>query len=85
MICYVYLVQSDRQPRPRVTLALVSLLALATVAALIRVHPPLTPAAASRGDDLALATAWAIALAASTWLFLATGSCLVALGLARPR
>jgi nucleoid-associated protein YgaU len=39
----------------------------------------------SRGDDLALAVAWVVALAASAWLFVATGACVVALGLSRPR
>ena len=51
---------------------------------LIATRPPLTGSVWSRGDDLALAVAWAGALAASAWLFVATGTCLVALGLARP-
>jgi hypothetical protein len=65
-------------------LAIVVLLALGSLSVLVATRPPLTGPFWSRGDDLALVVAWAGALAASAWLFVATGTCLVALGLARP-
>ncbi len=64
---------------------LVVCLAVGSLAALVATCPPLTGSVWSGGDDLALAVAWAVALAASAWLFVATGTCVVALGLARPR
>ena len=64
---------------------LVVCLAVGSLAALVATRPPLTGSVWSGGDDLALAVAWAVALAASAWLFVATGTCVVALGLARPR
>lgn len=69
---------------PGVQLVLVVVLAVASLAALVATRPPLTGAVWSRGDDLALVVAWAVALAASAWLLVATGTCVVALGLARP-
>ncbi|HEV7524242.1 MAG TPA: hypothetical protein VGP92_04715 [Acidimicrobiia bacterium] len=71
--------------RPRLRLALVMLLALAAVGALVAVRPPVTDALWSHGDDLTLAVAWTLALAASAWLVLAAGACLLALGFARPQ
>jgi nucleoid-associated protein YgaU len=68
-----------------VQLALVVCLAAGSLAALLATRPPLTGSAWSGGDDLALVVAWAVALAASAWLFVATGTCVVALGLARPQ
>jgi hypothetical protein len=59
-------------------------LAVGSLAALVATRPPLTDSVWSGGDDLTLAVAWAVALAASAWLFVATGTCVVALGLARP-
>ncbi|MDP9334735.1 MAG: hypothetical protein M3Q30_15710 [Actinomycetota bacterium] len=74
-----------RQHRPRLRLVLVTLLALASLGALVVAHPRLSATVWSRGDDLALAVAWFVAVTASAWLFVATGACLLALGLARPR
>jgi nucleoid-associated protein YgaU len=68
-----------------VQLALVVCLAAGSLAALLATRPPLTGSVWSGGDDLALVVAWAVALAASAWLFVATGTCVVALGLARPQ
>jgi len=64
---------------------LVVCLAAGSLAALVATRPPLTGSVWSGGDDLMLAVAWAVALAASAWLFVATGTCVVALGLARPQ
>lgn len=66
-------------------LVVVTLLACASLGVLVVARPPLTRTVWSRGDDLALAVAWVVALAASAWLFVATGACVVALGLSRPR
>jgi hypothetical protein len=74
-----------RPERPRIRLVFVTLLAFASFGVLVVARPPLTQTVWSRGDDLALAVAWIVALAASAWLFVATGACVVALGLARPR
>ena len=73
------------QERPRLRLVLVTFLALASLGALVVVRPPLTGSAWTRGDDLALAVAWVVAVTASAWLFVATGACAIALGFARPR
>ena len=70
---------------PRRRLVLVTLLALVSLGVLALTHPALGPAVWSRGDDLALAVAWLVAVVAAAWLFLATGTCVVALGLGRPR
>jgi hypothetical protein len=70
---------------PRIRLVVVTLLAFASLGVLVVARPPLTQSVWSRGDDLALAVAWVVALAASAWLFVATGACVVALGLSRPR
>jgi hypothetical protein len=74
-----------RQHRARLRLLLVALFALASCGALVEAHPQLSGTFWSRGDDLALAVAWFVAVTASAWLFVATGACLVALGFARPR
>ena len=71
--------------RPRLRLVLVTFLALASLGALVVARPALTGTPWSRGDDLAIAVAWLVAVAASAWLFVATGACVVALGFARPR
>jgi hypothetical protein len=73
-------------PRPgaRLRLVLITLAALGCLGALVVARPPLTATAWSRGDDLALAVAWLVAVAASAWLFVATGACAIALGLTRP-
>jgi hypothetical protein len=70
--------------RPRLRLLLVALGALASLAALAVTRPPLSGGVWSRGDDLAPAVAWLVAVAASAWLFVATGACAIALGLRRP-
>jgi len=74
-----------RTHRPRLRLVLVTFFALASLGALVGARPLLSGTVWSRGDDLALAVAWFVAVTASAWLFVATGSCLVALGFARPR
>jgi hypothetical protein len=74
-----------RPRRPRLRLLLVTLLALASLGALVVARPPPTGTVWSRGDDLALLVAWFVAVTASAWLFVATGACLLALGFARPR
>ena len=71
--------------RPRLRLVVVTLLACACLGVLVVARPPLTQTVWSCGDDLALAVAWVVALAASGWLFVATGACVVALGFSRPR
>jgi hypothetical protein len=71
--------------RPHIQLVLVVCLAVGSLAALVATRPPLTGSVWSGGDDLTLAVAWAVALAASAWLFVASGTCVVALGLARPQ
>jgi hypothetical protein len=63
----------------------VALVAGAFLGILVVARPPLTQSMWSRGDDLALAVAWVVALATSAWLFVATSACVVALGLSRPR
>jgi hypothetical protein len=75
-----------RGPRVQLVLqlVLVAFLAVGSLAVLVGIRPPLTGSVWSRGDDLALVAAWAAALAASAWLFVASGTCLAALGLARP-
>jgi hypothetical protein len=73
------------QERPRLRLVLVTFLALASLGALVAARPPLTGTTWSRGDDLAVAVAWFVAVTASAWLFVAAGACVVALGFARPR
>ena len=72
-------------PRPRLGLALAGLGAFAALAVLVAAHPRATSSTLSRGDDLALVVAWVVAVATSTWLFLATAACLVALAVDRPR
>jgi hypothetical protein len=74
-----------RPQRPRLRLVLVTLVALASLGALVVARPQLSGTFWSRGDDLALAVAWFVAVTASAWLFVATGACLLALGFARPR
>ena len=74
-----------RLERPRLRLVVVTLLSCASLGVLVVARPSLTQSMWSRGDDLALAVAWVVALAASAWLFVATGACVVALGLSRPR
>lgn len=74
-----------RQHRARLRLVLVTFFALASLGALVGTRPVLSGTVWSRGDDLALAVAWFVGVTASAWLFVATGSCLVALGFARPR
>jgi hypothetical protein len=74
-----------RLERPLIRLVVVTLLAGASLGILVVARPLLTHSMWSRGDDLALAVAWVVALAASAWLFVATGACAVALGLSRPR
>jgi nucleoid-associated protein YgaU len=71
--------------QPRRQLVCISVLAVASFGILLVARPPLTGAFWSRGDDLALAVAWGVALAASAWLTLATGACVIALGFARPQ
>jgi hypothetical protein len=63
----------------------VTLLALASFAALLSARPDLTSGAWSQGDDLALVAAWTVAVVTSAWLFVVTGTCLLALSLGRPR
>jgi hypothetical protein len=70
--------------RPSRTLAIVAAGAAASTAILGAAHPQLSASVSSRGDDLALVVAWAAAVAASAWLFAATGSCAVALRAGRP-
>jgi hypothetical protein len=73
-----------RRTRPSRSLAIVAAGAAASMAILGAAHPQLSASVSSRGDDLALVVAWAVALAASAWLFVATGSCAVALRAGRP-
>jgi hypothetical protein len=70
--------------RPRLPLVLVAALTGAALAVLVGTHP--APAASSwaDGDDLAVATSWAVALVTSAWLFAGSVACLAALGLRRP-
>ncbi len=74
-----------RRYSPRLRLVLVTLLALASLGALVVARPRLSGSVWSRGDDLAFAVAWFVAVCASAWLFVATGACLLALRFARPR
>ena len=71
--------------RSRFRLGFVVLLAGGSAIALVATPPQLTAGSWSRGDDLALAAAWAVALAASVWLFTTTAACLVAIGARRPQ
>ena len=66
-------------------LALVTALALISLGALGSVRPTMTAATWSRGDDVALVVAWAIAVVASAWLLVASGACVLALSWRRPR
>jgi hypothetical protein len=68
----------------RVRLGLSTALAGGSVAALVATRPALSPATWSRGDELALTTAWVVTLAAATWLFAASAVCLVAISARRP-
>jgi nucleoid-associated protein YgaU len=61
------------------------LLALASVGALLWIRPRFDAGVWQRGDDVALAAAWLVALAAGAWLFVVTGACLVAVGCSRPQ
>jgi hypothetical protein len=70
--------------RPRLRLLLAAALAGSAVTTLIAAHPSPAAMSWSRGDDVALATAWAVALGASAWLFAGSVACIVALGLRRP-
>ena len=70
--------------RPRLQLLLVALLAVVSLLALVVARPVCGADPWSRGLDIALIAAWAVALAASAWLVIATGICVVALGLDRP-
>jgi hypothetical protein len=70
--------------RPRLRLTGVTVLAGASVAALLSTRPSLSASSWSRGDDLAVATAWLVAVGASIWLFSACGTCLLAIGVRRP-
>jgi hypothetical protein len=71
--------------RPRSRLLFVLGVALAALAALLAVRPPLTNDFWAQGDDLALVSAWTIAVLAGAWLFVVTGACLVAVSAGRPR
>src|SRR5215471_1562784 len=70
--------------RPRLRLLLVAALAGAAVAVLVAAHPSPADSSWARGDDLAFAASWAVALVASAWLFTGSVACLVALGARRP-
>jgi hypothetical protein len=70
--------------RSRLRLGAVAALASASVAVLLATRPSLPAASWSRGDDVALAAAWAVALAASLWLFSASAACVLAIGVRRP-
>jgi nucleoid-associated protein YgaU len=70
--------------RPRLRLACVTLFALASLGALLAARPPLSGAVWSRGNDLALAVAWLVAVAACAWLFVLSAGCAVSLGCSRP-
>src|SRR5262245_12840172 len=70
--------------RSRARLCLVTVFAGTSVTILLMARPTLPAGSWSRGDDVALAAAWAVALAASTWLFATSAACLVALGVHRP-
>ena len=87
MVWYAYLVpfspaRAAGESRPLITATALTALALG---ALVPMRPHLDAATWVRGDDLALAVAWIIAVAASAWLFVATGACVLALRLGRPR
>jgi len=58
--------------------------AAASLGALLLTRPALTDSMWSRGDELALVVAWVVAVAASAWLFVTTGVCVIALGCTRP-
>src|SRR5215510_13487727 len=68
----------------RFRVAFVTALAGASVAVLVATPPSLSAAIWWRGDELALAAAWFIVLAASTWLFVISAACLLAIGVHRP-
>jgi len=70
--------------RPRVRLFVVMLLAGASVGLLLATRPSFAAGTWSRGDDVALATAWSVALGACVWLFSVSGMCLLAIGVRRP-
>jgi hypothetical protein len=70
--------------RTRLRLGFVTALALASLAVLLAARPPISTDAWSRGDDLALISAWAAAVAASIWLSVASAGCLLAIGIRRP-
>jgi hypothetical protein len=78
-------VNPSPSPRPRLGLVLAGLGAFAALVVLVVAHPRATSTTWSRGDDLALVVAWVVAVATSSWLFLATAACLVALTVNRPR
>src|SRR5665213_2176006 len=87
MVWYAYLVpfsptRAAGESQPLITATALTALALG---ALVPMRPHLDAATWVRGDDLALAVAWIIAVAASAWLFVATGACVLALRLGRPR
>lgn len=69
----------------RLRLTVVVLLAGTSAGVLTATPPRLSAAMWSRGDDLALAAAWTVALAACIWLFVASAACLLAIGARRPR
>jgi nucleoid-associated protein YgaU len=66
-------------------LLVVTVFALAALTALLATRPAFSGDVWSHGDDLAFVTAWTVATLAVAWLFVVTGSCLVALGADRPR
>ncbi len=59
-------------------------LGAASLAALWALRPQLAAAFWTRGADLALVVAWAVAVAASVWLFAVTGACVLAVRAGRP-
>jgi hypothetical protein len=69
---------------PRARLHFATALAAGSAAALVAARPPLSAAMWSRGEDLAIGVAWAIALAAATWLLVVSAACSIAIGARRP-
>jgi hypothetical protein len=73
-----------RSHRPQLRLVLVTVVAGASATTLLAARPALGAGSLSRGDDVAVATAWVVALVASIWLFSVCGTCLLAIGARRP-
>src|SRR4051812_34592854 len=69
----------------RLRLGVVTALASASVAVLLATRPSLPASSWARGEDVAVAAAWALAFGAGVWLFTVSVACMLAIGVRRPR